>query len=72
LELVAQDGTEYKPQCMKMPNLALVNHSGIGRLSSDSQLGSNFCANPVDKLTKISAINSKRFIFFKGLLFITF
>src|SRR4051794_31364280 len=32
----AQPGTEYRPQWMKMPNLASPNHPGTDRFSNDS------------------------------------
>jgi hypothetical protein len=35
-----QEGTEYTPQWMKMPNLASSYHSGSGRVSRLSQVGS--------------------------------
>src|SRR5690349_12692961 len=38
--LDANAGTEYTPQWMKMPNLASLHHAGVGRLSTDSQVGS--------------------------------
>src|SRR5947209_11174279 len=40
LPLGPQDGTEYTPQWMKMPNLASWYHPGMGRVSRDAQVAS--------------------------------
>src|SRR4029079_14041177 len=37
--LGANDGTEYTPQWMKIPNFASLHHCGVGRLSMDSHVG---------------------------------
>src|SRR5688572_4143844 len=60
--LVANAGTEYTPQWMKIPNFASRHHCGVGRLSMDCQSGVKRCALAADAAHSRTSIANLRIV----------